>query len=61
MKDVVIGIIIVIVIAIIGDFIYTERSTCIIQECGGCPREEVKCGILKKQLNVDLELFGRYW
>lgn len=61
MKDVFIGIIIIIVIVIVGDFIYTERSTCTIQSCAGCPYEEVKCGLLKKQLNVDIELFGRYW
>ncbi len=59
MKDILIGIIIVIVAFFIIDFIYTEKNTCLIDENNSY--SEVKCGIIKKELNVDIDLFGRYW
>lgn len=61
MKDVFVGILIIIIAFLIVDFIYTEKNTCVIQECSGCPITEEKCGIIKKQLNIDINLFNRYW
>ncbi len=59
MKDIVIGLIIAIVVFIIGDFIYTEKNECIINNNG--KSEVEKCGFLKKQLDINIDLFDRYW
>ena len=59
MKEILIGIIIIVIAFLIIDFIYTEKNTCVINN--GYERSEEKCGILKKQLNIDINLFDRYW
>ena len=60
MKDVLIGLVIIIVVALVADFIYTEQNTCVINN-----KVEVnasyKCGFLKKQMDIDIKLFDRYW
>lgn len=59
MKDILIGMIIIIVAFLIIDFIYTEKNTCVISD--GFGKTEEKCGIIKKQFNIDINLFDRYW
>ena len=59
MKDILIGIVIVLVAFFIIDFIYTEKNTCVISS--GYQNKEEKCGVLKKELNIDIYLFDRYW
>ncbi len=61
MKDIFIGLLIIIVVFLIVDFIYTEKNTCVTSSCTGCALEEEKCGIIKKELEIDIYLFGRYW
>ncbi len=61
MKDIFIGLVIIFVAFILIDFIYTEKNSCIIETCSSCTKEEVKCGIIKKQFSFDINLFGRYW
>ena len=61
MKDILIGLIIILVAFLIIDMIYTEKNTCLITENNGYTITEVKCGIIKDQLNIDINLFGRYW
>lgn len=60
MKDIFIGLLIALVVFLITDFLYTEKNTCIITQDNYVKTEE-KCGIIKKQLNKDIYLFGRYW
>ena len=59
MKDIGIGLIIIIVVFLIVDFIYTEKNTCVINN--NYVVSEEKCGILKKELDIDFYLFERYW
>ena len=59
MKDILIGIVIIIVAFLVIDFIYTEKNTSLIEE--NHITTEEKCGVIKKQLNIDINLFGRYW
>ena len=61
MKDIGIGLIIIVVVFLIVDFIYTEKNTCVITPGNGYNNIEEKCGILKKQLDIDINVFGRYW
>ncbi len=60
MKDILIGIIIIIVIFLIGDFIYAEKNICIRGETGHIG-EKTKCGLIKKQFDLNIYLFDRYW
>ena len=61
MKDIFIGLVIIAVAFLIIDFIYTEKNTCLIKENNNYTNTEVKCGIIKKQMDLDINLFGRYW
>ena len=61
MKDIFLGILIIAVVFLIVDFIYTEKNTCLVKECNGCSQIESKCGIIKKELGIDINLFDRYW
>ncbi len=61
MKNIFIGILIVIVVFLIIDFIYTEKNTCIVAGNTGWVQREAKCGIIKNQFDIDINLFGRYW
>lgn len=60
MKDILIGIIIVIVVFLIGDFIYAEKNTCIRHETEHIG-EIAKCGLIKKEFDISIYLFDRYW
>lgn len=57
MKDIVIGVIILVCVFLVVDFIYTEKNVCTIST----DNQEYKCGILKTQLDTELYLFDRYW
>ncbi len=59
MKDVLIGVVIVLVICIGVDFIYSEKNSCLVTE--SFTTENVKCGFLKKQMNIDIKFLDRYW
>lgn len=59
MKDIFIGLVIIVVAFLIIDFIYTEKNTCLIEENNSY--SEMKCGIIKKQLDIDINIFNRYW
>ncbi len=59
MKDIFIGFAIIIIMALVIDFIYTEKNTCMVSDPAGT--HEYKCGILKKQMNIDIKLLDRYW
>ncbi len=61
MKDIFVGLVIIFVGFLIIDFIYTETNTCAVATCQNCTSEEVKCGIIKKQFDINIDLFGRYW
>ena len=56
MRDALIGVIIMLVVGIVADFIYTEKNKCVVGY-----GETYKCGFLKEQMNIDLKLFDRYW
>ena len=60
MKDILIGIIIIFVVFLIGDFIYAEKNTCIRNE-----KEHIgefcKCGLIKNQFDINIYIFDRYW
>ena len=58
MRDIAIGLLIILVAFLIIDFKKKKKNTCIINDY---TNEEVKCGVIKKQLNIDIDLFGRYW
>lgn len=60
MKDIFVGLIIIFVCAIIVDFIATEKNTCPKSTNTGIV-EEYKCGFLKSQMNINFDLFNRYW
>ncbi len=55
MKDIAIGLVIIIVCFLVIDFIYTEKNVCNKETI------EYKCGVLKKQFNINIDIFGRYW
>ena len=59
MKDIFIGLAIIVVVFVIIDFLYTEKNTCLIEEKH--IKTEEKCGIIKKQLDININLFDRYW
>ena len=59
MKDIFIGLVIIVVAFLIIDFIYTEKNTCLIEENNSY--SEMKCGIIKKQLDIDINIFNKYW
>lgn len=60
MKDIIIGIVIILVVFLIGDFLYAEKNTCIRNEPGHV-NEITKCGLVKKELDINIYLFERYW
>ncbi len=59
MKDILIGFIIILVIALGIDFIYSEKNSCLVTDEYGT--QDVKCGFLKKEMNIDFKLLDRYW
>ncbi len=60
MKDIIIGIVILLLGFILIDFFYTEKNTCDIST-NGYANKPVKCGLLKKQFDLNIELLDRYW
>lgn len=60
MKDIFVGILIILVIFLVGDFIYSEKNTCTSSEVGHIG-EQAKCGFLKKNSDINIYLFDRYW
>ncbi len=60
MKDIAVGLVIIFVCFLIGDFIYTEKNTCPKQAVIG-EAQAYKCGLIKKQFDINIDLFGRYW
>jgi len=59
MKDIAVGIVIILVCFLIIDFLYTEKNTCDVGKVGY--NESAKCGFVKEQFNVDIKILGRYW
>lgn len=60
MKDILIGLVIIFACFLIGDFIYTEKNTCTKKASIG-ESQEYKCGFIKKQFDINIDLFDRYW
>lgn len=60
MKDILIGLIIIVAIFLIGDFIYAEKNICIRGEAGHVG-EKTKCGLIKKEFDINIHIFNRYW
>lgn len=60
MKDIVIGLIICLVCFLVVDFIYTEKNTCMVGQ-NGYYTKEYKCGLIKKQFDINIDIFDRYW
>lgn len=60
MKDILIGLVIILVCFLVGDFIYTEKNVCTKSLAIG-NGQEYKCGFIKKQFDINIDLFGRYW
>lgn len=60
LKDVLTGLVIVLVVLLIGDFIYSEDNTCVRSE-----KEHIgefcKCGLLKNKFDISIYIFDRYW
>lgn len=61
MRDIFIGLCIIAVAFLVIDFIYTEKNSCVVQTCSTCPKTEAKCGIIKKQFDINIDIFDRYW
>ncbi len=59
MKDIFVGLIIILVAFLIVDFIYTEKNTCTVSK--NSYTDNYKCGILKKNVDIEIYLFDRYW
>ncbi len=59
MRDVLIGVLILLISFLVADFIYTEKNTCSITDEYGVKNE--KCGILYKELDLNIYFFERYW
>lgn len=60
MKDILIGFIIILACFLVADFIYSEKNICTKTFVGG-GTEEYKCGLIKKQFNIDIDFLDRYW
>ena len=60
MKDVLIGLVIIVFCFLVIDFLYTEKNTCTVNKLD-YNTDNVKCGFIKKQFNVDIYIFGRLW
>lgn len=60
MKDILVGLIIILAIFLIGDFIYAEKNVCVRGENGHIG-ETTKCGLIKKQFDINIHIFDRYW
>lgn len=60
MRDIAIGIVILVVCFLVGDFLYSEKNYCDVGD-QGYVGVEAKCGIIKKNFDIDINLFGRYW
>ena len=60
MKDVLIGFLIIVGVFLIGDFIYSEKNYCEFTTTMKT-KEEMKCGLLKKQFDLDIHFFNRLW
>lgn len=61
MRDIFIGLVIILVCFLLIDFISTEKNTCEKVEYNGAKSENYKCGILKNNLDLEIDLFNRYW
>ncbi len=59
MKDAIVGVLIVAVVFLAVDFVYSEQNTCVIRNSYGTKIS--KCGILKKSLDIDINVLDRYW
>lgn len=60
MRDIFIGLLICLACFLVADFIYTEKNTCTVG-VSGYTDKEYKCGLIKKQFDINIDLFGRYW
>ncbi len=60
MRDILVGLLILVVCFLIGDFIYTEKNTCQVNNNGFAVKER-KCGLIKKQFDINIDIFGRLW
>lgn len=56
MRDIIIGLLIILGIFLLVDFLYSNNNVCKVEY-----DKTVKCGILKKELDIDINLFDRYW
>ena len=59
MRDILIGILILIISFVVVYFIYTEKNTFTITDQYGS--NNYKCGIVYKELNFNVYVFERYW
>ncbi len=59
MRDILIGLGIIVGAFIIIDFISTEKNVCVINN--NVENYEYKCGILYKEMNIKIDLFDRFW
>ena len=59
MKNIFIGCLIIIGIFLVIDFVYTTKNTCTVNT--GTRIDNVSCGLIKKEFDIDINLFGRYW
>lgn len=60
MKDILIGLVIILIAFLVVDFIYSEKNYCEKVHYGS-GNESYKCGIIKKNLDINIDLFNRYW
>lgn len=60
MKDILVGIVIILGVFLIGDLIYSEQNTCVRSEIEHLG-EFCKCGLLKNQFDISIYIFDRYW
>lgn len=60
MRGILIGLIIIIIVFLIGDFIYAKKNTCLRGEPNHMG-EVTKCGLIKKQFDINIHILDRYW
>ncbi len=59
MRDILIGLVIILGAFLIIDFISTEKNTCIVTKNNA--NQEYKCGILYREMDIKIDLFDRVW
>lgn len=59
MRDILIGVAIIFCCFLIGDYIYTEKNTCVVADAFST--QECKCGILFKNFELKVYYLERYW